>query len=56
MKLENHQWMLKLVGENLMRNGTFIISRCVPINYLLITKAKTSSFMMMKRGGHHLNQ
>lgn len=40
--LESYQWMLKLVGENLMRKlGTYQFSNQLHTNYILTPQGKT---------------
>lgn len=41
MGLENHQWMLKLVGESLMKNTIFTVSKHLTTNDSFIAKRKT---------------
>lgn len=48
-QLLNHQWMLKLVGEGLMKNSSFTVS---PRNSNY--RNKTSSFTMKKLSRHYL--
>lgn len=35
---KNHQWMLKLTGENMMRNRVFIWSQSMPHKLLIIVE------------------
>lgn len=55
--LENHQWILKPLGENLMKDRIVPISSSYfPTNYLLVAREKNSDLMEMKTGSYHLNQ
>ena len=54
---KNHQWMLKGVGQSLLWNRTFTVSKYFPTKYLLITRGeKKSKFRVEKPGNHHLHQ
>lgn len=44
MELENHQWMLKLVGKNLMRNTIFTPFQRSTYKILFNYKGKTRHF------------
>lgn len=48
--------MLQLVGEPLIKNIIFTVSKYLATDYFFIAKKKNSNFIAEKPGGHHLNQ
>lgn len=56
LKLENHQWMLKLMCDFNTEENIYIVSKNFPTNYLLISWEKRNNFTVEKPGRHHPNQ
>lgn len=59
LELENHQWMLKLVGKNLIKKIGYLYRLKLSLYKLCINyneEKNNSSSTVAKSGRHHLNQ